>query len=231
MTQEINQCNEEHKENSEHTAVPEHALSKIMREKAEHFEEELLVGFATIQKYDKTITFFGSARFDENNRYYKKAEEIAGALCKEGYTIVTGGGGGIMEAGNRGSKDACNSSVGFNIVLPQEQTLNPYVTDSVNFHFFASRKMSMYFSGEAYIYFPGGYGTLDEFFQVLTLIQTHKARSVPVICVGTEYWNPVKTLAREVLFQHMNTINEDDLDLFTITDDLDEILSIIGAAK
>jgi len=219
------------KEGNEHTLPCDNTISQTIRDKAAHFEEEILVGFSAIQKYNKTITFFGSARFDENNRYYKKAEEIAGALCKEGYTIVTGGGGGIMEAGNRGSKETCNSSVGFNIELPQEQTVNPYVTDSVTFHFFASRKMSMYFSGEAFLFFPGGYGTLDEFFQILTLIQTHKTNPVPVICIGSDYWEPIKTLARDILFNKVETIAEKDIDLFKITDDTDELINIIKTAK
>ncbi len=202
-------------------------IRDTIKETAAHFEEEVLAGFSAIDKYDKTITFFGSARFTEDNKYYQKAREIAGMLCKEGYTIVTGGGGGIMEGGNRGSKEVCGQSVGFNIVLPREQTINPYVTDHINFHYFSPRKMSMYFSGEAFIFFPGGYGTLDEFFQILTLIQTHKAESAPVICVGSEYWNPIKNLVKTVLLEGQHTISEQDIDLFTITDDTDEVLRLV----
>ncbi|MBL4644268.1 MAG: LOG family protein, partial [Candidatus Pacebacteria bacterium] len=139
----------------------------------------------------------------------------------------TGGGGGIMEAGNRGSKEACNCSVGFNIELPFEQTLNPHVTHGIDFQFFASRKMSMYFSGEAFIFFAGGYGTLDEFFQILTLMQTSKSPVVPIICVGSSYWNGVDHLIKEILLKNEKTISPEDLDLYTITDDAEEVLNII----
>jgi len=215
------------KNNHNHAEGTPHTISKILLEKAANFEDELIAGFEAVQSYSKTVTFFGSARFTEENKHYQKAKEVAEAVCKEGYTVITGGGGGIMEAGNVGSKGACDCSVGFNIELPFEQTLNPHVTHGIDFEFFASRKMSMYFSGEAFVFFAGGFGTLDEFFQILTLMQTHKAPEVPVICVGSSYWNSVDKLIRETLLEQDATISPEDLDLYTITDDADEVLKLI----
>jgi len=204
-----------------------HTISKMLLAKAARFEDELIAGHEAVESYPKTVTFFGSARFTEENEHYQKAREVAAAVCRAGYTVITGGGGGIMEAGNIGSKDACDCSVGFNIELPHEQALNPNVTHGVNFEFFASRKMSMYFSGEAFIFFAGGFGTLDEFFQILTLMQTHKAPEVPVICVGSSYWNPIDATIKEVLRDQDKTISPEDIDLYTITDDVDEVIRLI----
>lgn len=217
----------EEKNNHTHGADEQHTISKMLLDRAAHFEDELIAGYEAVQQYKKTVTFFGSARFTEENPHYQKARELAGLICKEGYTVITGGGGGIMEAGNLGSKTACACSVGFNIELPFEQALNPHVTHGVDFSFFASRKMSMYFSGEAFVFFAGGYGTLDEFFQILTLIQTHKAPAAPIICVGSSYWNKVDAMIKETLLEQDKTISPEDVNLYTITDDNEEVLEII----
>ncbi len=206
--------------------IEKNNMSRMILDMAAKFEGELIDGFEAVQKYPKTVTFFGSARFQEDNKHYQVAQDLAAKICKEGYTVITGGGGGIMEAGNRGSKEECGTSVGFNIELPMEQATNEYVTHGVSFSFFASRKMAMYFSGEAYIFFPGGYGTLDEFFQILTLIQTQKIECAPIICVGSEYWNSVNELITNTLLEE-GAISEDDPSLYTITDDLEEVMSII----
>lgn len=217
--------------NHSHEPGEEHPISKMLLARAAHFEDEIIAGYEAVKKHGKTVTFFGSARFTEDNPHYKKAEELAELICQEGYTVITGGGGGIMEAGNRGAKNACECSVGFNIELPFEQALNEHVTHGVSFSFFASRKVAMYFSGEAYIFFPGGYGTLDEFFQILTLIQTHKRPMAPVICVGSSYWNNVDKMVKETLLEQDKTISPEDINLYTITDDNDEVLRIVKNAK
>jgi hypothetical protein len=216
-----------------HTHAPgdDHPLSSILLGQAARFEDEIIAGYEAVKQHDKTVTFFGSARFTEDNPHYQKAEELAQLICKAGYTIITGGGGGIMEAGNRGAKQACNHSIGFNIELPFEQSLNHFVTHGVSFSFFASRKVAMYFSGEAYIFFPGGYGTLDEFFQILTLVQTHKRPTVPIICVGTSYWTNVDKLIKETLLDQDATISPEDTGLYVITDDNDEILKIVRSSN
>ena len=201
-----------------------------LEERVEHIKNEIFDGFQAIRKYPKSVTFFGSARFDENNVHYQKARILAQRICKEGFTVITGGGPGIMEAGNRGTKEACGKSVGFNIQLPREQTLNPYVTDQIEFHYFFTRKVSMTFSGEAFLYFPGGFGTLDELFEILTLIQTKKIPHVPVILVGRSYWEPLHDFIVETLLNKFQTISKEDLNIYRIEDDVDEIVNIVKSA-
>jgi hypothetical protein len=205
-------------------------IEKMMHERAALFEEELLNGFHAVNRYPKSVTFFGSARLTENDPNYKKAREIAGLICKEGYTVITGGGAGIMEAGNRGTKETCGYGVGFNIELPDEQIINPYVTHGVNFSFFSARKTALFFSAETYLFFPGGFGTMDEFFQLVTLIQTHKAPRTPVILVGSSYWNRVDEFIQATLLDRFKTIDPDDLDIYTILDDSEKIMEIIRNA-
>ncbi len=203
---------------------------QYLLEHARHFEQELLNGFHAVHEYPKSVTFFGSARFTEENEHYQKARSLAARICTEGYAVITGGGGGIMEAGNRGSKEACDYAVGFNIELPKEQTINKYVTHGVNFSFFAPRKLSLFFSAEAYLFFPGGFGTLDELFELLTLIQTHKAPRTPVILVGKKYWEAVDALIRKTLLEENGTISPSDPELYRILDDEYEILEIVKNA-
>lgn len=187
-------------------------------------------GFSFIRKYPKSVTFYGSARFKDRNIHYKDARALARRLSKQGYAVVTGGGPGIMEAANRGAFEAGGASIGLNIKLPKEQVINPYVTDSIDFFYFFSRKTALSFSAEAYIFYPGGYGTLDEFFEIITLIQTKKIYRAPIILVGSDFWKPLQAfLAEHCLLRH-NAIDKKDLLLYTITDDHDEIERIVQAA-
>jgi len=193
--------------------------------------EELLKGFEIISKYPKSVTFFGSSRFREDNKYYKEAREIARRIAEDlKYAIVSGGGPGIMEAANRGARDGGGKSIGFSIKLPTEQMSNEYIDEEINFFYFFTRKVSLAFSAEAYLFFPGGFGTLDEFFEMATLVQTRKIENIPVILVGSEYWNKVDNLIKETLLQENATIDGSDLNIYTITDDVNEILSIIRRA-
>lgn len=187
-------------------------------------------GFKFIKKYPKSVTFFGSARFKEDNHHYVQARSIAEKLSGLGYAIVTGGGPGIMQAGNHGAHDADGESVGLNIRLPHEQIINPYVKDSVDFYYFFSRKVTLSFSAEAYLYFPGGFGTLDELFEILTLVQTHKIPKVPIILVGSDFWNPLNEFIKANLLDKCGTISPEDIDLYKITDDEDEIAEIVKGA-
>lgn len=191
---------------------------------------ELSKGFKFIRHYPKSVSFFGSARFKEGNEHYQKARSISKKLSQLGYTIVTGGGPGIMQAGNHGAYDAKGDSVGLNIRLPMEQVINPYVKDSVDFYYFFTRKVTLSFSAEAYLYFPGGFGTLDEFFEILTLVQTHKIPKVPIILVGNDFWNPLNEFIKKYLLEEHNAINIEDMDLYTITDNEEEILEIVKNA-
>lgn len=185
-------------------------------------------GLKFIKKYKKAVTFYGSARCKPNTPHYVQARELGYKLSKLGYAIITGGGPGIMEAGNRGAKEAGGASIGLNIQLPNEQVINPYCTDSLSFYYFFSRKTTMSFSAEAYIFFPGGFGTLDEFFEIVTLIQTRKLKPIPVVLVGADFWNPLqKFIQEEVLLRH-GAIEKKDLSLYTILDDHDAIIKYIS---
>lgn len=196
--------------------------------------EEIRQGLNIIQRYPKKVSFFGSARFKEDHPEYKKARELASRLVKElDYTVVTGGGPGIMEAANRGAKEAGGHSIGLNIELPHEQSNNPYLTVSVPFHYFFTRKVTLSFAARLYIYFPGGFGTLDEFYEILTLVQTGKIHRVPIVCVGAKFWEPIDIgLHRgEMLKPELSTIDPEDTSLYTITDDIGTILEIARNAQ
>ncbi len=192
---------------------------------------EFVDGFEFLSKLHRTVTIFGSARLTEGDPYYGLARALARRLAEENFTVVTGGGPGIMEAGNRGAAEGGGLSVGLNIELPLEQQFNPYVRQGMGFHYFFSRKFMLDFSALAYVYFPGGYGTLDELFTVLTLIQTGKtARSVPVVLVGLDYWKPLVDWIKSGLLDRFRLINPEDLELFHLTDDLDEVMGLVRAA-
>jgi uncharacterized protein (TIGR00730 family) len=201
-------------------------------EKLEVINNEFAEGFAYIHKYNRSVTFFGSARSHSDDIFYKKAEHLAGRVAKEltDYVVVTGGGPGIMEAANKGAYEAGGKSVGFTIKLPHEQKDNKYLTGKVDFDFFFSRKTIMSFAAEAYIFFPGGFGTFDELFEVLTLVQTGKIERVPIVLVGKEYWQPLDDLIKKEMLEHHKTIEEEDMHLYVITDDEDEIFEIIKNA-
>lgn len=205
-------------------------MHRLLEERADDCAEELLAGFRAITEYPKTVTVFGSARTPAGNPDYENARRIAGKIARAGFAVLTGGGPGIMEAANRGATEVVGYSLGFNINLPYEQVINPYVTHGIDFDFFSARKMAMFFSAEAYLYFPGGYGTMDEFFQLVTLIQTKKAPPTPIVLVGTEYWNSLEYFMKNTLLERYETINPEDLDLYTITDDDEQILEIVRNA-
>ena len=203
-------------------------LSKANGRRLETISKEFKNGFEFIRNYPKSVTFFGSARTKENDFYYNKARVIAERIVKElHYSILTGGGPGIMGAGNRGAFEAGGNSLGLNIKLPHEQESNKYLTDSIDFHYFFSRKVCLSYSAEAYVFFPGGFGTLDEFLEILTLVQTHKIPKTPIILVGNDYWKPIDNFFKTTLLES-EFINNDDLDLYTITEDEDLILDIIS---
>lgn len=187
--------------------------------------------FKFLKKYPRSVSFFGSARFPENHPLYVRARTLSRRIVEEtGYTVVTGGAGGIMEAANRGAYEAGGKSIGMNIVLPQEQRMNEFLTAHVRFYYFFIRKVALSFSAEAYIYFPGGYGTMDEFFEIVTLVQTRKIPKVPIICVGKDFWKHIDTLSTS-LRDDFKTISAGDEKVYHVTDNDDEILEIIKAAK
>lgn len=199
-------------------------LQQKMAVRLEAIEDEFSRGFELLGKYQSTVTVFGSARFTEENQYYQQARELGGKLAQNGFGVITGGGGGIMEAANRGAFEAGGTSLGFNITLPNEQQLNPYVTESLAFQHFYARKVMLVFSATALVVFPGGYGTLDEMFEVITLVQTKKTPQVPIILIGTEFWKPLDEFIKSQLRDETATISAGDEKLYHITDDLDQAI-------
>ena len=172
------------------------------------------------------VSIFGSARISADNPYYATATDIARRLSDEGFSIITGGGPGIMEAANRGAYEAGGISVGLNIALPHEQTPNPYITPSLSFkfHYFALRKMHFMMRAKALVAFPGGFGTMDELFETLTLVQCKKAKPVPIVLYGTDYWKRLFNI--EVMVEE-GVISEEDLNLFKYVDSVDEAWQFI----
>ena len=202
-----------------------------MREEAQErvsiINKEFRDGFEFLVNHPSSVTVFGSASFDESNHYYQKARELTYKIVEEtGFSIVTGGGPGIMEAANRGANEAGGRSIGFCIDLPREQNTNPYVTESLDFHYFFSRKVALSFSAEAFVCFPGGFGTLDEFFEIITLVQTNKIHGIPVFLFGAEFWNPIDDFISNKL-RAFGTIREGDNSLYTVTDDIESIVDAI----
>ena len=188
---------------------------------------EFVEGFEVLRKYGTAATFFGGARFRAGDDMYKASEELAARLAKSGFAIITGGGPGIMEAANVGAFKVGGKSVGLNIELPMEQKLNPYVTESENFHFFFSRKVMLSFASEVYVYFPGGFGTMDELFEIITLIQTKKISKIPVILYDKRFWTPLITFMKEQLLKEYKTISPEDFEIFHLVDSVDEAYQYI----
>ena len=184
-------------------------------------------GFHTFRKLGPTITFFGSARFHEDHRYYNMARTSARLLAGYGFSIMTGGGPGIMEAANRGARDVKGKSVACNITLPSEQKPNPYLDTFVEFNHFYVRKVMLMRYSCAFLALPGGFGTLDEITEAITLMQTKKITAFPIVLMGVDYWQPFKDFVHKTLMVNQ-TITEGDLDLIYFTDDPADALSYIA---
>jgi len=191
---------------------------------------EFVEGFDTLSDVYNAVTVFGSARSTPDDPYYDKAVETARMLAEEGFPIITGGGPGIMEAANRGAQEGNGLSIGCNIELPFEQGLNPYVERSINFRYFFVRKTMFVKYSTAFIVFPGGYGTMDELFEALTLIQTGKVSNFPVILFGAQYWAGLAEWLRERVAGE-GKIASTDLRLFTITDSPREAVATVRQAR
>ena len=185
---------------------------------------EFIDGFEILSKIPPAVSIFGSARTHPDDSDYKKAEETAAKLVKGGYAVVTGGGGGIMEAANKGASGAGGVSVGLNINLPAEQKPNKYIGTYLDFRYFFVRKVMFVKYSVAFVIFPGGFGTLDEFFESVGLIQTHKIKPFPVILVGREYWKGLKDWMEKALLAGRR-ISPEDINLFRIIDEPDEIVN------
>lgn len=189
---------------------------------------EFLRGFESLQLQGPCVTVFGSARFEENHPYYELARSLGRSLAEEKFGVITGGGPGIMEAANRGAKEGGGLSIGCNIRLPKEQEPNAYLDRFVEFDHFFVRKVMLVKYSCAFVVLPGGYGTLDEFFETLTLIQTGKIERFPIIGMGTQFWEPIHAFLQDSLMAE-KTIGSDDFDLVVATDEVDEVISLIRA--
>jgi len=192
---------------------------------------EFVDGFENMDRIGPCVSIYGSARTKPDHKYYKLTEQIATKLVNEGFGIITGGGPGIMEAGNKGAYKMGGKSVGLNIELPYEQNHNPFIDHDklINFKYFFVRKVMLVKYAQAFIFMPGGFGTLDELFEALTLIQTHKIERVPVIMVGKNFWKGAMAWIKEVMLAKENNISPEDLDLIFITDDPDEVVKHISS--
>lgn len=190
---------------------------------------ECLRGFIAFRNLGPCVTVFGSARFGQDHHYYGLAREVSRHLAKSGFAIITGGGPGLMEAANKGAKDAGGYSVGCNIKLPKEQKPNGFLDQWVEFKYFFIRKVMLAKYSYAFVVMPGGYGTLDELFEVVTLIQTGKLKNFPVVLMGRDYWNPLVEFIRGTLAKN-SAIDLNDVNLFTLTDSEEEATKIIRTA-
>lgn len=188
--------------------------------------EELQTAAETLQEIGYGVSVFGSARTKPDNIYYALAEELGQRLAQENIPVIAGGGPGIMEAANKGAYETGGKSVGLNIRLPRETSNNPYQTHSLQFEYFSSRKATFFMHSAAYIALPGGFGTLDELFEALTLVQTRKSPPAPIVLVGTEFWDGLVEWIKEQLITHAY-ISPNDVNLITLTDDLEEVMQIV----
>lgn len=203
---------------------PRARLSELAR--ASRIFTEFVRGFRALHFIGPCVTVFGSARFPESHPFYKMAREIGGAIAREGLVVMTGGGPGIMEAANRGAKEAGGGSIGCNIKLPMEQQPNPYLDRWITFRYFFVRKVMLVKYSYAFVVLPGGFGTLDELFEALTLVQTKKISLFPVVLMGKEYWAPMMDFIRGTLVAQ-GTIDAADLNLLTVTDSCEEAIAAV----
>lgn len=202
--------------------------SKLTRESWKIFQiiSEFVNGFEKLSKIKPAVTIFGSARTDKNHAYYKKTVTIARCLSDAGFSVISGGGPGIMEAANKGAFGGKSKSIGLNIELPHEQTGNGYQDIALNFKHFFSRKVMFVKYATAYVVMPGGFGTLDELAEILTLVQTKKTRRIPIILVESEFWQGLTDWIKLTLVSE-GTINADDVDLIQIIDDPNDVVNAI----
>ncbi len=187
---------------------------------------EFVEGFHELSEIGPAVSIFGSARTKRSHPWYRQAQKTAELLVKEGFAVITGGGPGAMEAGNKGAKHAKGASIGLNIDLPFEQKPNQYVNHLINFHYFFCRKVMFVKYAKAFVIFPGGFGTLDELFESLTLIQTKRIEKFPVILFGTDYWSGIVEWLEKVVLKEKN-IDADDMKIFKMVDKPEEVIKII----
>lgn len=188
------------------------------------YAKDLIGGLEMLRTFSQGVTVFGSARVDENNKYYQATRELGQKLAQNGHTVITGGGPGIMEAANRGAYEYGGRSIGLNITLDHEQFPNPYLTDVLEFRYFFARKVMLSMASKAYVFMPGGFGTMDEMTEIVILMQEHKMPKMPVFLYGKSFWRPLEKFYRNRLLAD-GLIKADDLKIMRLTDDVDEIVA------
>ena len=204
-------------------AIANEKLNTEDVERSLRYAKDLEQGLAKVRTFAQGVSIFGSARLPENSKWCKMAEKLGFMLAQNGHAVISGGGPSIMQAANKGAYEAGGRSIGLNIELPHEQHINPYVTDSIEFHYFFARKVMLTIASKVYVFFPGGFGTLDEFSEILILIQEGKMPKMPMFLIGKSYWKPLDRFF-ETKMQKAGTINAKDRKIYKITDDITEVV-------
>lgn len=197
-------------------------LSIADLERANAYSKDLGMGLQIIRSFPQGVTIFGSARLPQDNKYCKMAYELGGLLAKNGHAVVTGGGPGIMEAASHGAYEIGGRTIGLNITLKHEQFPNPYLTDCITFEYFFARKVSLAMASKVFVFFPGGFGTMDEISEILCLMQESKMPKMPVFLIGKSYWKAFDRIIKQMIT--MGLISEKDPKIFKITDDVKEVV-------
>ena len=191
-------------------------------ERANAYSKDLTMGLQMVRSFPQGVTIFGSARLPQDSKYCKMAYELGGLLAKNGHAVITGGGPGIMEAANHGAYEIGGHSVGFNITLRHEQHPNPYLTESLTFEYFFARKVCLAMSAKVFVFFPGGFGTMDEIAEILCLMQENKMPKMPMFLVGKDYWKNFEKAIKKMI--ELKTISAEDTKIFRMTDDVSEVV-------
>lgn len=191
-------------------------------ERANAYAKDLTMGLQIIRSFPQGVTIFGSARLPQDNKYCKLAYQLGGELAKNGHAVITGGGPGIMEAANHGAYEIGGRSIGLNITLKHEQHPNPYLTDSITFEYFFARKVSLAMAAKVFVFFPGGFGTMDEIAEILCLMQENKMPKMPMFLIGTDYWKNFEKAIK--VMAELKLISPKDTDIFKMTNDLNEVV-------
>ncbi|MCR4313536.1 MAG: TIGR00730 family Rossman fold protein [Candidatus Roizmanbacteria bacterium] len=231
----VNKQKKTKKNTNKISITPDHRITTVIEDKDEKVSSwrvfkimgEFVSGYEFLNNYDLAVSIFGSARRGFKDEIYKEAQTLGYKLAKLGFAVITGGGPGIMEAANRGAHKAGGRSVGINIQLPAEQQVNPYVRETIGFNHFFVRKLMLSFASEVYIFFPGGFGTLDELFELLTLIQTKKSKRIPIILVNREFWTPLLSWIKNQVFKKNNAISKEDMEIYSLVDTAEEAFLLI----
>ena len=218
------QKKEENPSEAERIQQSVYELESADYDRAQAYAKDLISGLKIVRTFPQGVTIFGSARLKENSKYYKEARKLGALLAENGHAVITGGGPGIMEAANRGSFEYGGRSIGLNITLSHEQHPNPYLTDMLQFEYFFARKVMLAMSAKVYVFFPGGFGTMDEFSEILILMQEGKMPKMPMFLFGKSFWRPLDRFYATKMTS-LKTINPEDRKIYKLTDSVEEIVA------